>query len=160
MLYSGTWMFSQILKANPQFEIGWFFLPNDETRPLIELNGDWEWSITASAMENEVLYQTAVDFLEYYYSEDTYIRVLQNMNGISSTVESFGYEAVDAQREVMEEVRRAGRVSGGSIGTAGTPEGFGNQLYWNLLELAEGKQSVRETAERLDKEWRKRAGKN
>lgn len=37
MLYSGTWMFSQILKANPNFELGWFFLPNHEDAPIVDL---------------------------------------------------------------------------------------------------------------------------
>lgn len=71
MLCSGPWLFSQILKTDPEFEIGWFFLPDREGKLLLEQNGDWEWAV-ASSCEVDGTYDAAVDFLKFYYSRDIY----------------------------------------------------------------------------------------
>lgn len=158
MLCSGTWMFSQIMKIDPQFEFGWFFLPNHQTEPLIELRGEWEWAVTSSCIENG-LYETAVDFLEYYYSPKIYSEVLKNMNGFSALKTDVLYDAVPVQKELMQLVREKGEIAKPSLGTAQTPEGFGNELYAEILEMAKGNQTVSQTAERLEEEWRIRFGK-
>lgn len=160
MLYSGTWLFSQILKADPQFEIGWFFLPNDVTEAFIGLHGDWEWAVTDSTREDKKMYDAAVDFLGFYYSHDIYQRVLQNMNGFSSLKEDIPYQAIPIQSAIMQQVKEKGEFAGASIGTEDTPEGFGNIMYQNMLDLANGMQSVEKTAENLDREWEKRLETN
>ena len=156
MLYSGTWMFSQILKANPNFELGWFFLPNHEDAPIVDLNGNVEWAISSNCEEDREVYKSAVDFLKFYYSEDVYIRVLQNMNGISALKEELSYQTIEVQEEVIQAAGVRGKQEGVVLGQEGTPEGFANVLYKSLIELGEGKRTVRETQQLLDKEWDKR----
>lgn len=157
MLYSGTWLFSQILKTDPQFDLGWFFLPNDHTEPAAELNGAWEWAITSSCVENG-LYDTAVDFLEYYYSHDAYQTVLQSMNGFSSLKETIDYPAIPVQEEITRIIEARGVIPSASLETGQTPGGFLNMLHMNLLRMAQGTQTPEETAIILDKEWDKRIG--
>lgn len=152
MLCSGTWMFSQIMKVSPQFEIGWFFLPDDLDGDEVRMDGGWEWAITENCRTNG-LYDTAVDFLEFYYSADIYRLVLQSMSGVSSMKEDIQYEAIPVQEEIVRDVQQRGVVSAGTIGTDDTPEGFANEMYIQLLKLAKGEQSVGETAEILDKKW-------
>ncbi len=153
MLCSGTWMFSQIEKVSPQFQIGWFFIPVDDEQNAIRLDGGWEWSIT-KACEDDGLYDVAVDFLEFYYRKDIYQEVLQNMNGISSLKEDVEYEMIPVQQQLIKEAKANGTVAETSIGTGETPEGFANKLYGYLLELSQGKRTVQDTAELLENEWR------
>ena len=153
MLCSGTWMFSQIEKVSPQFQIGWFFIPADDEKNAIRLDGGWEWSITKACEENG-LYDVAVDFLEFYYRKDIYQKVLQNMNGISSLKEDVDYEMIPVQQQLIKEAKEQGTVAETSIGTGETPEGFANKLYGYLLELSQGKRTVQDTAELLENEWR------
>ena len=153
MLCSGTWMFSQIEKVSPQFQIGWFFIPVDDEQNAIRLDGGWEWSIT-KACEDDGLYDVAVDFLEFYYRKDIYQEVLQNMNGISSLKEDVEYEMIPIQQQLIKEAKENGMVAETSIGTGETPEGFANKLYGYLLELSQGKRTVQDTAELLENEWR------
>lgn len=153
MLYSGTWMFSQITKADSQFEIGWFFLPRDEGEPIVEYDGTWGLSITSSCAKQPKVYQTALDFLKFYYSKNVYKKVLQSMNSISSLKEEIDYSAIDVQKDIMQQVKEKGVQQKGTLGLSETPEGFMMDLYANILKLAEGQQNVRETAEILDESW-------
>ena len=102
------------------------------------------------------VYKSAVDFLKFYYSEDVYIRVLQNMNGISALKEELSYQTIEVQEEVIQAAGVRGKQEGVVLGQEGTPEGFANVLYKSLIELGEGKRTVRETQQLLDKEWDKR----
>lgn len=153
MLCSGTWMFSQIEKVSPQFQIGWFFIPVDDEQNAVRLDGGWEWSIT-KACEEDGLYDVAVDFLKFYYRKDIYQEVLKNMNGISSLKEDVEYEMIPVQQQLIKEAKANGTVADTSIGTGETPEGFANKLYGYLLELSQGKRTVQDTAELLENEWR------
>lgn len=160
MLLSGSWMFSQILKADPEFEIGWFFLPDENGELLIETGENVGWSITASCAGDSKMYKAAVDFLEFYYSKDMYAKVLQNMNGISAIKETISYDALPVQKDIMELVKEKGKPEGNILGAGGTPEGFTNSMYDAILKLADGSYTVDETAEVLDKKWEKYLEKN
>ena len=154
MLCSGTWMISQILKNSPDLDLGWFFLPNDAgTAPLIQLNTDWQWAITAACREDEARYEAAVDLLSFFYSEETYRTVLQTMNGFSSLKEDLSYTTVPVQANIARQVAEAGVIEGDTLSGGAVPEGVSNQLYVELVALAQGQRTVAETAARLDEIW-------
>lgn len=157
MLYSVTALFSQILKVDPEFEMGWFFLPNDSSLPVAGLDGSWQWTIAASSRE-EGIYDAALDFLKFYYREDVYRTVLQRMNGISSLKQEVVYESIDIQKQLLEMTSGEVKLQEDFWSQPEVPEGFGNSLYQNMLWLAEGRQSVEETAEILEQEWREGCG--
>ena len=153
MLYSVTAMFSQILKADPNFEMGWFFLPNDRSEPIAGLDGSWEWVVSISCQKDGI-YDTALDFLQFYYREDIYRIVLQRMNGISSLKQDIAYDSVDTQKELLELIEEGVGIQEDCWARPEVPEGFGGSLYQNMLRLAIGEQSVEETSGILEQEWR------
>lgn len=154
MLYSETTMFSQVMKADPDFELGYFFFPNDGNEPQIELDGSWGWTITESVKGTKV-YDAAVDFLKFYYREDVYQKVLQEMNGISSIEKSISYESIPIQEQLLEQVQGDVPVEKDVWTKPEVPEGFSNLLHKNMRNMAQGKQSVGKTAEYLEQGWRK-----
>ena len=154
MLYSETTLFSQVMKADPDFELGYFCFPNDESEPQIELDSSWGWTIAASA-EGSKVYDAAVDFLKFYYREDIYQEVLQEMNGISSLKKSITYEAIPVQRQLLEQVEKNAQIGKDVWTQPEVPEGFSNLLHQNMRSMALGEQSVEETAEYLEQGWRR-----
>lgn len=154
MVYSETTMFSQVMKADPDFELGYFFFPNDGDEPQMELDGSWGWTITESVKGTKV-YDAAVDFLKFYYREDIYQKVLQEMNGISSLEKSISYESIPIQEQLLEQVQGEVPVDKDVWTKPEVPEGFSNLLHQNMRSMAAGEQSVEETAEYLEQGWRK-----
>ena len=154
MLYSETTMFSQVMKADPDFELGYFFFPNDESEPQVEMDSSWGWTIAASA-EGTKVYDVAVDFLKFYYREDIYQEVLQEMNGISSLKKSITYEAIPVQKQLLEQVQGRVQIEKDVWTRSEVPEGFSNMLHLNMRSMALEEQSVEETAEYLEQGWRR-----
>lgn len=160
MLYSGTWMFAQILKAAPDFEIGWFFLPNNSQNPVVELEENIGWSITTACKEDSIKYQTAVDFLKFYYSKEEYGKVVASMNGIPAVKEAISYDCIPAQQAVIAAAQAHGVMEGPTISTGNTPEGFAISCYDVMLKLADGDYTVDEAARQLDMAWEEKRGEN
>lgn len=154
MLYSETTLFSQVMKADPDFELGYFFFPNDESEPQAELDSSWGWTI-ATSTEGTKVYDAAVDFLKFYYREDIYQEVLQEMNGISSLKKPITYEAIPVQKQLLEQVKKNVQIEKDVWTQPEVPEGFSNLLHQNMRSMAVGEQSVEETAEYLEQGWRR-----
>ncbi|WP_394526104.1 ABC transporter substrate-binding protein [Lacrimispora sp. JR3] len=160
MLYSGNWMFSQIYKAQPDFDMGWFPLPAREGDPYLELNGNVEWSITNEYAKDPKSYEAAVRFLTYFYSPENYREVLFEMNGISALAEKTDNPFLPVQQKAMKYAAKYGVIQNDAISSGKTPEGFASQMYLQMTELAEGRSSVQETAEFLDRLWDKKLQQN
>lgn len=84
MLYSGTWMVNQIKDQNPNIELGWFFVPNDEGDTLVRDISDGYFAITNECATNSKKYDAAVKFLEFFFSEPIYPEICNKMGAISS----------------------------------------------------------------------------
>lgn len=153
MLYSETTMFAQLLRTDPDFEIGYFFLPKDGKETQAELDSSWQWTIAASAKKSKI-YGTAVDFLEFYYSKTVYQEVLQDMNGISSLKKTITYKTIPIQEQLLKAVQKKAKIEKDSWSQSSVPEGFSSVLHKNMRDLGSGKQSVEKTAETLEQEWR------
>lgn len=160
MLYSGNWMFSQIYKAQPDFDMGWFPLPARVGNPYLELNGNVEWSITSEYANDPDRYDAAIRFLTFFYSPENYRTVLSEMNGISVLAEKLDYNFLPIQKEVMKYADAYGVIQEDAISTGKTPEGFASQMYLQMTELASGRSSVQETADYLDLLWDKKLKQN
>lgn len=103
MLYSGTWMFNQIINENPNIELGWFFVPNDSGQTLIREISDVYWGITNECAEDNDKYEAAIKFLEFYFSEPIYSENYNKMGAISNKVNSKSESKVGIQKEVEDE---------------------------------------------------------
>lgn len=156
MLYSGNWMFSQIYKAQPDFDMGWFPLPAREGNPYLELNGNVEWSITNEYAKDPKGYEAAVRFLTFFYSPENYREVLSEMNGISALAEKLDSSFIPVQQTVMKYADTYGIIQEDAISSGKTPEGFASQMYTQMTELTDNKSSVQETADFLDLLWDKK----
>lgn len=155
MLYSGPWMFSQIMNLNPDAELGWFYLPDEKGRLLTLDSNPAGWAITADCAGDKDKYEAAVQFLKYFYSRQVYTQVCENMNAMPSTRKEIVYDAIPVQKKLLEDFNKSNNYTGKGIGDEETPEGFINYMYQLILELIDGKYTIGHVLKLLDTKWDK-----
>lgn len=155
MLYSGPWMFSQILNLNPDAELGWFYLP-DENGDMIALNDiPAGWSITTECAQDEDKYEASLLFLQFFYSKQVYSNVCEIMNAMPVTKEKIIYQTIPVREKLLRDYEECETFTSGGIGDYATPEGFLNDMYQLIQDFIDGKYTIDETADILDKKWDK-----
>lgn len=156
MCFTGPWMLPQIEEADPNFEAGWFFVPNDEGERYVFNDVGSGWSISENCKKDEAKYQVAQDFLEFYYSKDNYSEVLKATNTLPATKEDITYEATEVQEDLMKKFLSDDAIkSTVQLGDIDTPDGFRDFAYKTVQNLLMGEISQKEALESLDKEWDK-----
>lgn len=89
MMFSGTHMFGQINEAAPDFDYGWFAVPDRDGK--INLLGGGTaggWALSAEAAKDPDK-QAAFDaFCKYFFSSDVYGEYCEQMAAIPTTVET------------------------------------------------------------------------
>lgn len=155
MLYSGPWMFSQILNLNPDAELGWFYLPDEAGNVCVLDSIPAGWSITADCAADKDKYEASLLFLKYFYSTQVYTKVCGNMNAMPATKEKILYATIPVQEKLLKDFNEAKNLTSKSIGDEDTPEGFLNYMYKLVQEMIDGKYTVDEALGLLDARWDK-----
>ncbi len=153
MLYSGPWVFEQLLNLNPDMEPGWFFLPDESGNCMVFEDTSSGWSITAECKRDKKKYEAAVLFLQYFYSEPVYTNVCQTMNAMPSVQEKIEYGMLPVQKKVLKDFDSAQNTTVRQIGDEESPEGFRNYMFKLVQELINGKYEVKEVQQLLDEKW-------
>lgn len=171
MVYSGPWMFSQILDASPQagdsdkntygeeiedsrgaFRIGWFFMPDREGSPVAMTIDSAKWAISRECGENPEKKRAAALFFRYFYEKTNYRNVLQSMYAIPTTKEAILYPAIPAQQGLLVDYRYADK-SAEYFGSGKTQEGFEDYLYKIADSVIADSMSIETAVEKLDEKW-------
>ncbi len=53
MLYTGSWTIATVQEINPDIEIGWFYLPDEEGDVVVGENRDVFWGVTKSVQRTK-----------------------------------------------------------------------------------------------------------
>ena len=156
MCFTGPWMLPQIAEADPDFEAGWFFVPNDEGERYVFNDVGSGWALSEDCKEDEAKYQAAQDFLKFYYSADSYPSVLKATNTLPATKEDITYEATEVQEDLMDKFLGDSTIkSTVQLGDIDTPDGFRDFAYKVVQNLLMGEISQEEALASMDKEWDK-----
>ncbi|MFV0503181.1 MAG: ABC transporter substrate-binding protein, partial [Lachnospirales bacterium] len=158
MLYSGTWMFSQIEEADPNFELGWFPVYDKEGK-LNQVGGAGTggWALSKEAVEENPGYQELFDaFCEYFFAPDVYGIYTSALNFIPSTIEmpdmttSPLFEEVIASTELQDHgiIQWDGRVGYNEL-----PPDFRNFTFKTMVEYLQDTISVEDALSQLDAQW-------
>jgi raffinose/stachyose/melibiose transport system substrate-binding protein len=158
MLYSGTWMFSQILEADPNFDLGYFPIPDENGRVALPLLSTASgWGLSSEAAKDPAKAEAFKLFVEFFFSTDQYKQYLEKMNGLSSTKESITYEASEAMEKVMKVSNDPKTVKtlmwNQQFGDNMLPPQFRNWFYKTIQETLSGQMSVKEALEKAEAEW-------
>lgn len=102
-LFSGPWMFSQISQADPNFDFGWYPVPDRQGKIVVNgLNTLQGWAISTEANADADKKAAITEFIKFFYSKDQYTKYAQATNAIPVTKEEITYEAAPQMESVLK----------------------------------------------------------
>lgn len=155
MVFSGPWLAVDALKLDPELELGWFYVPNEEGTVVAGDSLDVFWAVTRGCARDEERYEAAVAFLNFFYSEGVYEEVYTAMAGYSTLKDrsrdryptgAILMETEDAYAGAQQHIRAY-------VGDENTPPGFEKKLLTLLSRMCAGELTVAETQTLAARYW-------
>ncbi|SFF39733.1 raffinose/stachyose/melibiose transport system substrate-binding protein [Paenibacillus algorifonticola] len=157
-LFSGPWMFAQISQADPNFDFGWYPVPDRKGRVIVSgANNLQGWAISTAANGDADKQAAITEFVKFFFSKEQYTKFLQAVNGIPTTKEAIQYEASPQMQRVLEVMGDSNTVKSMMInsfwGEDQMPTQWRNWFYKLAQEwLTKGDFSA-EYMKKADAEW-------
>lgn len=157
MMFSGTHMFSQINDAAPDFEYGWFAVPDRDGKVNLLGGGTaGGWALSAEAAKDPDK-QAAFDaFCKYFFSSDVYGAYCEAMAAIPTTVETPKMNSSEQFQAVLDALSAADYTHlmwNQEVGNRELPPDFRNFTYKTCIEVAQGSRDVASASSELQKTW-------
>ena len=153
MIYTGPWTAAAIEKLQPDMELGWFYVPDENGTVYASDNLDTFWSITASCAEDPEKYDAAMTFLNYFYSEEAYSRLCEDSSTFPLTDVEMQYEENSLLEDTWSSFAAADRRISIYIGNEDTPQGFEKSMLEIVKETLNGDVSAEEGLQMIQKTW-------
>ncbi|MEK4058846.1 MULTISPECIES: ABC transporter substrate-binding protein [Paenibacillus] len=157
-LYSGTWMFSQIKEADPNFDFGFYAIPDREGKVnVIGLPSPAGWSLSAEAAKDADKTQAIKDFIRYFFAPEQYSPYLASVNAIPSTKEKVTYETGEQMKIALDLIADPNVTKSLAInnwwGDNQIPPQFRNWYYKLLQDLVVNDEDVASYMKQADTEY-------
>ncbi|MNB71807.1 Multiple sugar-binding protein precursor [compost metagenome] len=157
-LYSGTWMFSQIKEADPNFEYGFYAIPDREGKVnVVGLSSPAGWSLSTDAAKDPDKTEAIKDFIRFFFQKENYSKYLSSINGIPSTKDKVTYEAGEQMQVALDLVADPNVTKSLMInqwwGDNQIPPQFRNWFYKLLQDLVVKNADVSEYMKNADEEY-------
>ena len=153
MLYSGPWVVSRIKEINPNIELGWFYLPDNNGNCYIFADRNSGWGITEECKSNPRKYDAALKFLKFFYSQEIYGDICKSMNAIPITSYELNTKMSPLFAEIKDKMEKATDISDIQIGDNNTPENFSTYAYRKIIDYMMGEVSKEVLLKELDIGW-------
>ncbi|MGO4273132.1 ABC transporter substrate-binding protein, partial [Paenibacillus sp. TAF58] len=161
MLMSGPWMFDQLEQANPDFETGFFPVPdrNGEFH-IVGLPQPSGWSISSNAAADPEKLKYITQFLHFFYSEEEYPKYLEAAGAFPATKDPVTYKNSELMKKVGDMLRDPRMIKLRSIdqywGVDQIPPGFRNEFYTIVQNSLSGRISVNKAMIQANQAWEKK----
>ena len=157
MMFSGTHMFGQISEAAPDFEYGWFAVPDRDGKVNLLGGGTaGGWALSAEAAKDPDK-QAAFDaFCKYFFSSDVYGEYCEQMAAIPTTVETPKMNSSEQFQAVLDALSAADYTHlmwNQEVGNRELPPDFRNFTYKTCIEVAQGSRDIDSASAELQKTW-------
>lgn len=157
-LFSGPWMFGQIAEADPNFEFGFYAIPDRSGKVNInQLPNLAGWSLSAEGAKDPDKVEAIKSFIKFFFEPEQYSPYLATVNGIPTTTAEVTYEMGEQMQEVLKLVGDSSVHK--SLGLANwygenaIPPQFRNWFYKLLQELVLTNGDVTEYMKKADTEY-------
>ena len=87
MIFTACSSVGELKEEESDFEFGWFYLPDENGDIVVTDTKDAYFCVTTECYRDEEKYDAAVRFLEFFYSEENYAKVLEKVYAISTTTQ-------------------------------------------------------------------------
>lgn len=157
-LFSGPWMFTQISQADPNFDFGWYPVPDRKGRMIVNgMNSPQGWALSTKSNEDADKKAAIIEFVKFFFSKDQYSKYLQSTSGIPSTKEQITYEASPQMQSVLDVMNDPNTIKSLQInvqwGENQMPPQWRNWFYKTAQDwLIKGNFSV-DYMKKADAEW-------
>lgn len=157
MMYSGTHMFSQIYTAAPDFNLGWFPVPDrDGKLHLVGGAGVGGLALSAEAAKDPNK-QAAYDaFIKFFFQKENYKGFLEAMSYLPTTADAPVVDGSDPYKAVVAAMDTADSLSpmwNGLQGNNELPPDFRNFTYKSVVEVIQGTRTVESALQEMQKTW-------
>ena len=158
MLYSGTWMFNQIQQADPNFEMGFFAIPDENGKvALTSALPPQGWAISTKAEKDPAKVDAFNKFVKFYFSKDQYSSYLSKVSGLSSIKEPVTYDAIAPMKTAMKLVSDPKNTQTLMInqfyGDNQIPPQFRDWFYKTITQTLSGQITIKDAMKKADTEW-------
>lgn len=157
-LFSGTWMFAQLEEGDPNFEYGFYPVPDREGKLHVTgLASPKGWSLSAEVMKDPEKVEAIKTFIHYFFAPEQYAKYLASMNAIPSTKEKVTYESGEAMQAVLRlmsdpEVTKSLAIDGW-WGDNQIPPQFRTWFYKKMQEMVLNDGDVSDYMQQVDSEY-------
>lgn len=155
MIYSGAWVCEEILRLNPDMELGWFYVPDENGKIQVDENQDTFWSVTKECQEDEAKYQAAMTFLEFFYSDENYANVRKSITAFPTATDYKEYDMNDVQSQIRQDFEDNRIHITGYIGDENCPQGFEIHMLIAVQEMLAGDRNIAQTQQKIQDMWEK-----
>lgn len=157
-LFSGTWMFSQIEEADPNFDYGFYAVPDRQGNiNVIGLPSPAGWSLSAEAAKDPEKTEAIKEFIRFFFEPEQYADYLASMNAIASTKAEVTYESNEAMKVALELIADPKVTKSLAInnwwGDNLIPPQFRNWYYKKLQEMVVSDGDVKTYMQQVDAEY-------
>ncbi|WP_199620618.1 ABC transporter substrate-binding protein [Paenibacillus alkalitolerans] len=157
-LFSGPWMFTQIKEADPNFEFGFYAIPDRQGNLIVNglptLAG---WSFSAEASKDADKVEAMKSFIRFFFSKEQYTKFLETANALPTTAEPITYESTEQFAKVLEYVNdpnvKKSLMINNWWGDDAIPPQFRNWYYKLMQEMVVENGDVTEYMKRADAEY-------
>jgi len=158
MLYSAPYMFASIESADPDFEMGWFPVADEEgTMRLVGGSVPGGWSISAEAAENPNKKTVGEEFIKFFFAPENYAIYCEALNAIPSTKITPEFNRTQVMDDVIEATKNADNLSvlwNNRVGKDELPPDFRNFTYKTLIEMCQGTKTVETASTEIAATWK------
>ena len=156
MVYTGPWTAAGIQAADG-FEAGWFLVPDREGRTFAARNQDTYWALSKECAKDEEVYQAAICFLEFFYSQENYSRICENT--LTFPVKEI-ISGTGDQDSIRADIMKANQSSTKKvieyIGNSSCPQNFEADMLEIIEAYLDSNESAESAAEKIQAAWEAR----
>lgn len=153
MIYTGPWTEATIRTINPDMNLGWFYVPDENGIICAGDNMDTFWSVTAECKQDKEKYEAAMTFLAYFYSQPNYAQLCRSTDTFSLAREDVSYDMTGIQEDILESFQNADKRISIYIGNENTPEEFERAMLSIVLEVLSDGETVEEGLVHIQEMW-------
>lgn len=152
MVYANPGFFSLLTELDPDFPLGWFYLPDESGNPTAVNATISYWCISSQCTASPEKLEAVREFLSFFYAKEQYRSVLQATSTFSTTAQVVLYPSLEITQSLRAEYIYA-NVKSAYLGDLNTPPQFMN-FYDEILKLVMlSVTDISEAVKQLDLYW-------
>ena len=157
MVFTGPWTITQINEADPDFELGFFVLPDENGECIINGGASAQgWSITKEAAADPAKLAGFKAFTQYFFSHDVYTDYMKKISGFPTTKEKIVYESSPILSDILETYNSSEKCLSWNIGLGSNelPPSFRNWTYKKVQEMLMNQLTPEQLVKDMDAQWK------